>query len=43
VLQLRAAAQLLDDIWIAVKLPGEYDGDELDDDEEEDDDLQPLD
>jgi hypothetical protein len=32
--QLRAAAQLLgDDIWIAVKLPGEYDGDDdLDDD-----------
>lgn len=33
VLQLRAAAQLLgDDIWIAVKLPGENDGDDLDDD-----------
>ena len=34
VVQLRAAAQLLgDDIWIAVKLPGAYDGDDhLDDD-----------
>jgi hypothetical protein len=33
VVQLRAAAQLLgNDIWIAVKLPGEYDGDDLDDD-----------
>lgn len=27
--QLRAAAQLLgDDVWIAVTLPGEYDGDD---------------
>lgn len=34
VVQLRAAAQLLgDDIWIAVKLPGEYDGDDDLDDE----------
>lgn len=34
VVQLRAAGQLLgDDVWIAVKLPGEYDGDDdLDDD-----------
>jgi hypothetical protein len=34
VVRLRAAADLLgDDIWIAVKLPGEYDGDDdLDDD-----------
>lgn len=34
VVRLRAAAQLLgDDIWITVKLPGEYDGDDdLDDD-----------
>src|SRR3954471_24120415 len=32
VVQLRTAAQLLgDDMWIAVKLPGEYD-DDLDDD-----------
>lgn len=32
VIRLRAAAQLLDDdIWIAVKLPGVYDSDDLDD------------
>jgi hypothetical protein len=33
VVRLRAASELLgDDIWLAVKLPGEYDGDDdLDD------------